>query len=175
MALLFYLKYIFGITGESKKKSYNYYCFSLLFFILSLFSKGQAVTLPLILVAIDYFYKRKLLNRKVIFEKVPFFVLSLIFGIVAIQSQSELNPKILEYPLTHRIVFLSFSFVQYLFKLIIPINLSGRYPYPVDVGADLPVLYWIYPVIACLTMFAVFVLLRRNKLWVFPISLYLFN
>src|SRR6187397_1792194 len=53
------------------------YCF--LFFVLSLLSKPAAIVLPLILFLLDYWYGQSL--KKNIAFKIPFFVLSIIFGI----------------------------------------------------------------------------------------------
>src|ERR1043165_1538299 len=71
-----YLRYI----KEPKSKFY-FYC--LLLFLLSLLSKAMAVSLPLILLLTDYFKGRKL-NVKTWLEKIPFFALSILFGIIAI-------------------------------------------------------------------------------------------
>src|SRR5207249_11582559 len=67
-----YLKYI----DENKRKFYSY---SLLLFLCSLLSKGMAVSLPVVLLLID-FLKERMLTGKIWFEKFPFFILSVIFG-----------------------------------------------------------------------------------------------
>ncbi|NPA68790.1 MAG: hypothetical protein GXO50_09305, partial [Chlorobi bacterium] len=77
LSLIAYVKY----TDNGKIK---FYVLSLLLFVLSLFSKGQAVSLAVTLVLIDYFRGRKLIDKKLILEKIPFFILALVFGLIAV-------------------------------------------------------------------------------------------
>lgn len=77
-ALLYYVRWI---KSEDQGKRTRYYVFMLVLALLSLFSKVQAVTLPLSMLALDYFYRRPL-NFKLIWEKTPFWLLSLAFGII---------------------------------------------------------------------------------------------
>jgi len=55
----------------------------ILLFILSLFSKIQAVILPLSMIAVDYYLSGKI-TKKDIISKWPYFLLSLLFGVVGI-------------------------------------------------------------------------------------------
>ncbi len=107
------------------------YLMSLGLFVCSLLSKGQAVTLPLVLLLIDYCEGRAI-SRRVFAEKIPFFVLSLIFGLVAIVAQKDTGaiPDMPTFTLGERIVFACFNMCMYLAKLIAPIRLSAFYPYP---------------------------------------------
>jgi len=74
-SLIMYCKYIL-----SEKEKPNYFLLTLLFFVFSLFSKIQAVSLPLTLILLDYWYVRPL-KWKLLWEKIPFFVLSIGFGL----------------------------------------------------------------------------------------------
>ncbi|HZG01908.1 MAG TPA: hypothetical protein VEY71_12960, partial [Chitinophagales bacterium] len=55
------------------------YATAIVLFACSLLSKGQAVTLPVVLVLVDWLQNRKW-DAKAILEKVPFFLLALAFG-----------------------------------------------------------------------------------------------
>jgi tetratricopeptide (TPR) repeat protein len=116
--------YLLYLKKENAKK---YYPFALLLFILSLFSKSMAVTLPLTLCVFDMFFHRPF-NRKNLLEKVPFFALAVAFGVITLFSQSA--------SIRHDISFFkspfiaSYGLVFYLTKLVLPINLSCMYPYP---------------------------------------------
>ena len=79
LSLLFYMQF-------AKKKNPAVYILSLLMFVLSLLSKSAAVVLPVLLFLIDYFQSHKQ-NVKSVLLKVPFFILALIFGIIALKSQ----------------------------------------------------------------------------------------
>ena len=125
-SLLTYLKFL------QNKKSINL-IFTFLFFILSLLSKASAITLPVILLLFDFFYHRKF-NYKSLLEKVPFFILSIIFGMVAFQGRTEfghIGSLKESFSLLDRIVFIGYSFVLYIVKLFVPLNLSAIHYYPV--------------------------------------------
>ena len=89
MSLCAYLFY-------SKGKSVWSYGICILAFVLSLLSKGQAVTLPLVLLLIDYLKIRKW-ELKILIEKIPFFILSITFGLLAVKAQS-LSKSIADIP-----------------------------------------------------------------------------
>jgi len=66
---------------QKKERNPLYYVISLFLFILSLFAKPMAVTLPVIFLLLDFFEKKHI-GFRMIWEKAPFFALSLIFGII---------------------------------------------------------------------------------------------
>src|SRR5260221_4849122 len=138
---IFYLKYV-------KEQNKNFYSFSLLLFLCSLLSKGMAVSLPVVLLLTDYFKGRKI-TRQTIIEKLPFFLLAIIFGIVAVlaQKSSSSIQEITSFTFFQRIVFASYGFITYLFKLVLPFNLSAFYPYPIKTGESLPAYYYFFPLL----------------------------
>jgi tetratricopeptide (TPR) repeat protein len=170
----FFLFALWFYTGYSKSNNYLLYGLSLLFFVGSLLSKGMAVSLAPTLVLIDYFYGRNLKSARVILEKVPFFLLAIVFGCVAIYAQS-LGPDtegIPDYNLFKRLVFAGFASSQYLLKLLWPYDLVAFYPYP---KAEIPFSY-------CVAFFAVAGLLtgivvyfRTSKVVLFGIFFFLLN
>jgi len=106
---------------------------SIFLFGLSLFSKAMALPLCFTLLAVDYFFDRKLLSKKALLEKAPYFALAILFGIISVQAQKSTWGEDLsqvDYPFYERIFYASWAFVAYLFKLIIPVKLAGLYPYP---------------------------------------------
>lgn len=123
-AMLTWLKYL---GGQGKK----WFWYTFLLFIFSLFSKIQAVSLPLTLLALDYWEKRQL-NLKLIIEKTPFWVFSLLFGIAGIIFLGEdgsLKDQT-QYSIFERLLVGAYSYVVYLFKWIFPYEMSPMYPYP---------------------------------------------
>src|SRR5260221_6340426 len=135
---ILYLKYI-----KSNKNKFLFY--ALLLFMFSLLSKAMAVSLPLLLLLTDYFKGRKI-NIKILLEKLPFFILAVIFGVVAIHAQksSHAIQDINTFTFPQRIIFASYSFITYLLKLLVPFHLSAYYPYPIRSGEHLPSQYYIY-------------------------------
>ncbi len=161
----------------TKKQKISFYIFALVLFLLSLLSKGQAVSLAVSIVVIDFFLDRNLKSRKVILEKVPFFILALIFGLVAIQAQKEGNALHTtdSYEFYKRIGFAGYAFTQYLIKLIVPLNLSAIYPYPDIVHKGIPDYYWLFLIPSLLVAYSFFYSLKRNKLISFCIAFFIVN
>ncbi|NTW34029.1 MAG: tetratricopeptide repeat protein, partial [Bacteroidetes bacterium] len=138
LSMIAYLRYM--KSGYQKKK----YIGVILYFIASLLSKSAAVTLPVILIAIDL-YKGRKINIRSLLEKAPLFLLSLLFGILAILSQKSdgaLKDLSLSYTIINQIFIFSYNIAFYIVKLIAPLNLSTMYYYPVIHGNALPVLYY---------------------------------
>jgi len=165
-SLLSYLKYI-----DSQKK--QYYLLSLLLFFLSCLSKGQAVVLSVVVIFIDYVRNRNLLNFKTISEKIPFLIISIVFGIIALYAQNKVAAIHWEFftPET-RIIFAHYGLTMYLFKLLIPIKLSAFYPYPAF--ENILTQYGIFCIVTPLIIYALYYF-RKNKIVIFSIIFFLSN
>jgi len=163
---IFYIKYL-------KEQHKRFYFFSLLLFLCSLLSKGMAVSLPLVLLLTDYFKGRKI-TRQTIIEKLPFFLLAIIFGIVAVlaQKSSSSIQEITSFTFFQRIVFASYGFITYLFKLLLPFNLSAFYPYPIKTGESLPAYYYFYPLILLMLVALVVYSFRFSKKFFYSLSFF---
>ncbi len=135
-SLLAYIRYVI-------KKHWGLLLLSFMLFILSLLSKGQAVSLAVTLIVIDIFYKRNLTSVKLWAEKLPYLLLSLFFGILAIKAQQQGEALVLGegYPFLQRISVAAYGFTMYILKLILPINLSAMYPYPDIINRTVPIYY----------------------------------
>ncbi len=173
----FFIASMIAYVYYTQKQKTSFYILALLLFVLSLLSKGQAVSLAVSLVVIDFFLGRNLKNKKVIFEKIPFFVLALIFGLVAIQAQKAGNALHTtdSYAFYKRIGFAGYAFTQYLIKLIIPINLSAIYPYPDIVNKGIPNYYWLFLIPSLLFAYGFFYSFKRNKLISFCMAFFIVN
>ncbi|MBN2773495.1 MAG: tetratricopeptide repeat protein, partial [Prolixibacteraceae bacterium] len=136
-SLICYLSYL-----QQNKKAF--YIISLLSFIISLLSKSSVIMLPLVLILIDYFKNRKTTLTS-IFEKIPFFLISLGAGILAIKFRSTGTAfnYLDEYSILERVVFAGYGFISYLINTVLPIKLSAFYPYP----ENIPVHYYLYLII----------------------------
>ena len=126
-ALLQYIKY------KHDQKSSRWIWMTLLF-TLSLFSKIQAVSLPLSMMAVDYFMDKKW-DIKSILNKIPFLLLSLAFGLYGIHTLKEFGSlatveDTTNFNFIQRLFVGAFSFTLYLIKLILPFRMSPLYPYP---------------------------------------------
>lgn len=95
----------------------------------------MAVTLPAVLLILDFYpFKRLGYNqtnvRTVIFEKMPFFLISLIVSAINIYTQQLGGAlrTIESYPLIDRLFFAAIAPLIYLLKVIFPFNLIPYYP-----------------------------------------------
>jgi len=174
---LFYLLSLFAYIKYLDKRSNVFFAVSLLFFVLSNLSKGQAVSLAVTLVAVDFLLGRNLKDRNLILEKIPYFVIALIFGIVAIfaQKEGEAIHEISEYPFYMRIVFASYSYIQYLYKMLIPIGLSAIYPYPHPADGGVPVYFYTFPLIVAAVIWGFIKSLKNSPVVAFSILFFTIN
>lgn len=160
-SLLLYIKFTENLNSNNKpliakrRKKRMFYLFSLICFLMALLSKPMAVTLPLVLLLIDYYTlhnpngakvvslpeinselkltaTRNRFIRNSILNKIPFFVLSIVFGFIALSLQKSagtIRSAFYLDPLPHILTALR-NFVFYPIKLLLPFKLSAYYPYP---------------------------------------------
>ena len=166
LSLLAYLNY-------EQKYSWQKYAATLLFFILSLLSKPAAVTLPVVLLLIDWYKGRSLADKKVWLEKIPFFLLAFAFGLLALNIQAEkaiAQPEF--YPVWQRFVFAIYGLGEYFKRLIWPFPLSAIHPFPVS--GMIPSSFYPALILVPVMMAAVWYF-RKNKNVLFGIGFYAVN
>ena len=133
MYSLFFLASLISYVRYLNNKRVVSLIFTFVFFVLSLLSKAPAITLPFVLILFDLFHSRKI-NWKSILEKIPFVALSIVFVIIAYKAREEFSHigSLREsFSFLDRVVFIGYSFVFYLIKLIVPVGLSAIHYYPV--------------------------------------------
>lgn len=119
------LSLIFYINFSQTRKKINY-IISILFFLMSLLSKSQAIVIPFIMILIDIFFFK--FHRKNILEKIPHFIFSIGFSIITIIAQSESNTIGNNYEIIQSLIYPSIALSNYISGLILPINLSAFHP-----------------------------------------------
>ena len=128
LTLLAYMRYV-------EKPAAGPYLLALLAFALGLLSKSMLVTLPFILLLLDYWPLNRLNSqftiRNLLLEKIPFIILSAVFSIVTfmVQWKIGLAKSFSSYPLTWRIENALVSCVVYIEKMFWPTNLAIFYPH----------------------------------------------
>ena len=169
-SIIFYIKFV-------KNRNVKFYLLSLFLFILSLLSKGMAVSLAPSLIAIDLLLKRKIFDKTLILEKLPFFVLSLLFGIIALHAQHTgeaiADGSVFNY--YERILFAGYGFCQYHFKLLLPVNLSAIYPYPVKIGTAIPAKFYFFFVLFVALCVGLFFIIKRSNFGRFGVLFFSIN
>lgn len=216
-ALVCYVKWL--KQGEKGQNRVGTYILMLLLAVVACFGKVQAVTLPLAMLALDYWFRRppkhmvwvaaggvvilvvaalansmqikplvyafaailgglglwSLAKFKVVQEKIPFIVISLIFGAINIYTlgaQGSTTDQTTNFSFFDRLSIGAYSFCVYLYKLIVPYPMSPLYPYPK------PLPWTIYAcIVPFLAIWAGIWLLWRNdrRVWVFGAMFFFFN
>jgi len=152
-SLLVYTRYI------SSGFKTGLYIFSALLFLLALLSKSAAVTLPVLLIAVDLYRNRKA-SFKLIFEKIPFFLLSLLFGILnLIAQQGAMGDMSSTYNIVSRLFLFSGSLAFYLVKLVAPFQLSLYHFFP---GTDHGLLPWLFYASVPFLLLVLWLITRKN-------------
>ena len=163
-----YLHYVYS-------RKWIFYIFSCVMFVFSCGSKEQAVILPTSLFLLDILLSRNMKKKGVWLEKLPFILFALLVGLFTLSIQDvSLIAERAGYPLWQRLIFASYSLVEYLVKLIIPVNLMYLYPFPMVIGEDLPLRFYIYPVVLLVAAIGLFV---SRKQWIicFGVLFFVFN
>ncbi len=166
-ALCTYLMYL-------KKGGTKFYAFTFLLFVAALLSKAMAVTLPVVLLVLDYFKERKI-SAKIIGEKIPFFILSLIFGYVSVLAQKSTDAlgDITALSLVDRIAFSGYSVTMYITKLFWFQGLSAFYNYPLLENGSYPVIYYLLALVPLALFFVLFRMKEHRKIMVFSFGFFL--
>ena len=169
-AFLFYLRYLKNNFGL------GYLALTLVCFLMALLSKSAAVVLPLVLLLTDYYYRRKF-DARAIAEKIPFFVLSLIFGILTFVFREDAGHIGSQYVFSvfDRIFLVGYAIVFYMFKVLIPVKLSAYYPYPVKIDGLLPLWFYLTPLVIAACIFLIYKLQNYRRELIFGALFFLIN
>lgn len=123
--------------AEASKKPERHgalaYAIALVCFALGLMSKPMLVTVPFVLLLLDYWPLRRWQEKglgKLVLEKTPFFLLTAISSAVTFAVQAQAGAVQVALPLTARLENTVVSYCRYLGKLFHPANLCAFYPRP---------------------------------------------
>ncbi len=135
-SIIFYMRYR---DGERTKLFYG---LALAAFVLSMLSKLVGVSLPLVLLLIDYLQKRPF-DKKAIIEKIPFFAVSAIFALDTIYMYDTMEQLGSIKPLTtfETALLAAKNLFAYIRLTVWPANLSTIYPYPDSVSITDPAFF----------------------------------
>jgi tetratricopeptide (TPR) repeat protein len=117
-----------------------FYVAALLFFALGLMSKPMLVTLPCVLLLLDYWPLRRFelssfnpqpsTIPRLVAEKAPFFLLAAASSVITFIVQRKGGAVSTSLPVGERIANALVSYVRYIGKLFWPVDLSILYPHP---------------------------------------------
>jgi tetratricopeptide (TPR) repeat protein len=170
LSLLAYKRYARDAGGSANSLFSNrHYLFSLCFFLLALLSKPMAVSLPLVMLILDWYPFNRLAGRNILriafLEKLPFFLLSFLSGVITIKAQNFDGSveTLLAIPFSTRILVGFNALISYLGKMIWPQGLIPFYPYPLNVSL-LSYKYLLSVLLLVAITIVCFAFLRRSKI-----------
>ena len=120
-----------------------YYGLSLLAFACCLMSKPRGVTLPLVLLLLDYWPLNRMRKvddgkrnfQKPVLEKIPFLILTAIACALTLRAQQLAIVSTAGLPLSQRLVHALAAYQHYLVATFIPCRLAVYYPYQTNLPA----------------------------------------
>jgi len=155
--LLVYFKY-----SEFHKKKHFFLAFVL--FLLSCLSKSAAVTFPLLLLLIDfYFYK---IDKRKLIEKIPFFIFSIFFIILTFKARilaehiADISGR---YNSFDSLILILFGFIFNLRLFLFPFNNAAFYTYPEKTNGSLPPEIFIALFLTVILLSVLFIVLWKRK------------
>jgi len=177
LAVAAYIRYV-------KKRDTVSYFLTLLAFALGLMAKPMLVTLPFVLLLLDYWplgrFKEKedvdtarsikSPNIQLVLEKLPFFILSAVSSIVTYSVQQSWGAVKQTYPFGQRIANAAVSYLAYIGKMLWPAKLAIFYPHPEDTLA----LWKISISVLLLIGISVLVIIMRKKHRYLPVGWFWF-
>jgi tetratricopeptide (TPR) repeat protein len=128
LTMLAYCRYVEKPTGSR-------YAVILAAFVCGLMSKPMLVTLPFVLLLLDWWPLKRLGAvpiLRLIMEKLPLLVLAIISSVLTVIGQQQVSgvPDTTAYPLWPRLGNALISYVVYLRKMVWPTDLAVFYPFP---------------------------------------------
>jgi tetratricopeptide (TPR) repeat protein len=127
LTMLAYVRYV-------ERPSIGRYIVTLIAFAFGLMSKPMLVTLPFVLLLLDYWPLNRIRNtryaiRNTILEKLPFIFLSAVLCVITFLAQRQVG-AVAVLPFKARFPNAIVSYLSYIEKLFVPLNLAVLYPHP---------------------------------------------
>jgi Tfp pilus assembly protein PilF len=150
LSAVFFMLTLSAYVYYVRKPSLGRYTTVALLFVLGLMSKPMLVTVPLVLLLVDYWplrrfakstsvksrvkrlhwWDRQSISRRLIFEKIPLLALSAVSGVVTFLAQRQALARTEELPLFWRINNALVTCMTYVWQMIWPVKLAVFYPHP---------------------------------------------
>lgn len=134
LTMLAYVRY-------ARKPRVGRYLLVVLAFALGLMAKSMLVTLPILLLLLDFWPLRRTVGTppwKLILEKTPLLAMAAAVGVVTVVQQQAAGAlsNLTAYPIGVRLANAAVSYVAYVFAMVVPTRLAVFYPHP---GTSIPV------------------------------------
>jgi protein O-mannosyl-transferase len=169
LSAVFFMLTLAAYARYAREPSPARYLLVALLFVLGLMSKPMLVTLPFVLLLLDYWplgrvggQKSKVGSRlrRLIAEKFPLFALSALSCIATLLAQRQSPSAIDQLPFLWRLNNALVSYTAYIWQMLWPARLAVFYPHPND---RLPLLEVIVAIAFLVGLSLIVIYLRRTK------------
>ncbi len=183
LCTLFFFLAMAAYVWYARKPDWRRYILVAALFALGLMAKPMVITLPFVLLLLDYWPLdrmalppklseepelapsatdgvRRLPITSLLLEKVPLLVLSAASAWITVRAQREAVGGLQEFPLALRLGNAIVSYGMYLWKMLWPARLAALYPYP---GFALPAWQWLLSALVLIVITALVVVYRRKR------------
>jgi tetratricopeptide (TPR) repeat protein len=130
---LFWILTMWAYAAYVRRGGARRYTGAVVLFALGLMAKPMLVTLPLVMLLLDWWpFKHRRFGRKTILERLPFVVMAVISSVITIMVQQEWGSVVALERLSVgvRICNALVSYVVYVIQTIVPMGLAVYYPHP---------------------------------------------
>jgi 4-amino-4-deoxy-L-arabinose transferase-like glycosyltransferase len=126
LSTFFWLLTMWAYWQYVKKPGIVRYLLTLFIFVLGLMAKPMLVTLPFVLLLLDYWPLERKISRRLLVEKIPFIILAAMFSVIAFFTQRDIGalPKFAEFGLKFRIGNALISYIKYMEKMFFPAEIG---------------------------------------------------
>jgi Flp pilus assembly protein TadD len=168
LSSFFWLLTMWAYVGYARRPTVTGYLPVVVFFALGMMSKPMLVTLPFVLLLLDYWPLGRFDNHRhkaggyfLIIEKLPLFAIAAGASVVAfiVQKTGKAIPSGEDFAFPIRLANASISYIRYILKMIWPMRLAMFYPHP---GRDVSVLYAVLSAILLLVVTILILLFRKG-------------
>ncbi|MGB8225394.1 MAG: tetratricopeptide repeat protein [Sedimentisphaerales bacterium] len=155
LSTFFWILTMWAYVRYARQPKTNSYLLVVLFFALGLLSKPMVVTLPFVLLLLDYWPLERFNTKRslsLLIEKIPLFIMVLALSIITFIVQKEggaMRPATEDYTIPVRLANASISYIQYIIKMIWPARLAFFYPHP---GRNVSIPYAVISAVILLTV-----------------------
>src|SRR5438132_7257447 len=160
VTILLYLR-----ACERVARGRGWYWLSVAVFVCALLSKSMVVNLPFVLLILDVYPLRRLGGfvgwwsepaRRIYIEKIPFVLLAAAASAIAVMAQSSVHAaaSLAQLSVPGRLAVSAFGLGFYLWKMVVPVNLSPLYELPRTVDPLAPPFILSYGLVLAITVIA---------------------
>lgn len=170
LSTLFWLLTMLAYARYVERSSAGRYILAIMFFALGLLAKPMLVTLPFVLLLLDYwpldrFSNSKFSIRDSVIEKLPFFFLSVLSSVITFLVQQK-GGAVFEadvVPFSVRLANAACSYFVYIEKMFWPVRLAVLYPYSIN-GISLVRVLFSATILVLITVLVLYNYRRRKYL-----------